>query len=84
MDLTGTVRSEGGEEILSLEAMSDILEFLAVAGEEDGACEGTVAHPDNVALEILLSVGYRSEGLVVSTSSVGEISDGVFVKACCC
>ena len=48
-----SVGSHCGEEVLRLEAMRNVFEFLAVAGEEDGARARPVSYPNNVALLIV-------------------------------
>jgi hypothetical protein len=84
MNLTRAVGSKSGEEVLGLETMGDVFEFLAVTREEDGTCAGAITYADDIALEIFLPVGYRSEGLVVAAGSVGEVGNGVFMEAWYC
>lgn len=51
MDDCGTVGADGWEEVLRLEAVDYLVEFLAVAGEEDGTGAGTISDANNVALD---------------------------------
>lgn len=46
----GTVCSNGGEEVLCLETMDYLLQFLTVTSEEDSSSSRTITHADNVAL----------------------------------
>ena len=78
----GAVGADGGEEVLRLEAVGDVVEFLAVAGEEEGACAGAVADADDVALDVGRAVGSRCEGLVVAALASGGVGYRVFVPAC--
>ena len=74
--------ADGWEEVGRFETVDDLLEFLAVAGEEDGARAGTVAHADYVALDKRRAVVVLAEWLVVAAVAGGLICDGVFVEAC--
>jgi hypothetical protein len=78
----GAVGADGGEEVLRLEAVGDVVEFLAVAGEEKGAGAGAVADADDVALDIGRAVGGGCEWLVVATLAGGGVGYRVFVPAC--
>lgn len=53
---TRSVSADRWEEILGLEAMSHIIQFLAVAREEYRACARPIPNANNVALYILRSV----------------------------
>jgi hypothetical protein len=77
----GAIRTDGGEEVLRLEPVDDIVELLAVAREEQGSRARTVADADNVSLNILRAVVRGSEGLVVPSVTGRSISNGVFVEA---
>jgi hypothetical protein len=50
LDVARASGSDGGEEVLRFEAMSNILQFLSVAGEEDGSSARPVAYSDDVSL----------------------------------
>jgi hypothetical protein len=77
----GPVRADGGEEVLRFEAVGDVVEFLAVAGEEEGSGAGAVADADDVALHVGGAVGGGGEGLVVAALAGGGVGYGVFVPA---
>lgn len=61
--------------------MGDVVEFLAVAGEEEGTGTGTVADANDVALDVGRAVGGGREGLVVAALAGGGVGHGVFVPA---
>ena len=76
------VGAHGWEEVLRFETVGDVLELLAVAGEEEGSSAGAVTDADYVALDVLRSVGCGGERLVVAALAGGCVGDGVFVPAC--
>ena len=49
---TWSVGADGWEEVLRFKAVGYVFEFLAVAGEEDGAGSWTVATANDVALNV--------------------------------
>ena len=61
------------EEIVRLEAVSYVFEFLAVACEEDGSGAWPVADTDNIALLIFWSICGGCEWLVMATEAIGEV-----------
>jgi hypothetical protein len=69
----GPVGAHGGEEVLVLEAVADVLELLAVAGEEDGARAGPIADAYYVALDIGGPVRGWGKGLVVPAVAGGKV-----------
>lgn len=73
MYLTRSVCAYRREEVLRLEAVCDVVEFLAVAGEEDGSGSRSVSNANDVSLDIGRSVGRRLEGLVVAAVSIGHV-----------
>lgn len=81
MDGARPVGADGGEEVLGFEAVGDVVELLAVAGEEEGSGAGAVADADDVALDVGRAVGGRCEGLVVAALAGGGVGYGVFVPA---
>ena len=83
MHLTRPVRAHRREEILRFEPAAHVVEFLAVAREEDLAGAWAVADADDVALDVVGGVGGGGEGLVVAAVASGEVGEGVFVVACC-
>lgn len=62
--------------------MCGVVEFFAVACEEDGAGAGAVADADDVTLVEGGRVGGTVKGLVVTALAEGCVSDRVFVPAC--
>ena len=71
--LARTVCAYGGEEVLSFETVSDVVEFLAVSCEEEGSSSGSVANSNDISLDVRGAIGGRVEGLVVSAVSVGQV-----------
>ena len=67
------VCANGGEEVLSFETVSYVVEFFAVASEEDGARPGAIADAYNVALDVGGAVGGRCKGLVVAAGTEGGV-----------
>ena len=66
MHCARAVGADCGKEILGFESMGDIVEFLAVAGEEDSPGSGTVAYADDIALDVFWAIIGGREGLVVA------------------
>lgn len=81
VDDAGAVGADGGEEVLRLDTVNDVLQFLTVAGEENGARPRAVADANDVALDVLRCVGRRVEGLVAPALARRQICGGVFVEA---
>lgn len=81
MHRTRAVCADGGEEVLGLETVCYIVEFLAVASEEDGARAGAVADAYHVALYVGGAVGGWCERLVVTAGTNGGVGYGGFVPA---
>ena len=75
------VCADGGEEVLSFETVSYIVELFAVASEENGACAGAVADAYHVALDVGRAVGGRCEGLVVAAGTGRGVGYGGFMPA---
>jgi hypothetical protein len=82
MHLAGSVRAYRREEVLRLEPVCYVVEFLAVAREEDGPGARAVSDAYHVALYVFGAVGGRSEGLVVPAVAGGDVGYGLFVVAC--
>ena len=78
---TRAVCADGGEEILGLETVGYIVEFLAVASEEEGARAGPVTAAYLVALYVRGAVGGGGESLVVAAGTEGGVGYGGFVPA---
>ena len=75
------VCADSGEEVLGFETVGYVVEFFAVAGEEDGAGAGAVADTYHVALDVGGAVGGGCEGLVVAAGTEGGVGYGGFVPA---
>lgn len=73
MHLARSLSTDGREEVLSLEAMCNIVKFLAVAGEENGSGAGPVANSNDVSLDICWSISGGCERLVVASVAVGSV-----------
>lgn len=73
MYLARSIRSDGREEILRFQAVRDVIEFLAVAREENGSSAGTVADAYDVALVEWGAICCGSEGLGVSPYTGREV-----------
>ena len=81
VDRTWTIGSDGGEEILRLETMDNVVELFAVACEEDGASSGSVADAHNVALDVFGPIEGRDKGLVIATVAARGVGYGRFVPS---
>lgn len=75
------VGADAWKQILRLEAVCDIVQLPAVAGEKYRAGARPVADADDVALHKRRPVWRRREGLVVSSMASRDICDGVLVPA---
>lgn len=73
------VGADSRKEVLRLEPVHNLVELLAVAGEENGAGPRPVANADDVALDEARAVGGLVEGLVVMAGAVGVVCDRVFM-----
>ena len=82
MDLARALSANRREEVLSLESMCNIVEFLAIASEEKGSSARPVSNSDNVSLNVSGSVCGRCEGLVVASVAVGSVGDRGLVVTC--
>ncbi len=77
----GSVGAHGGEQILRFEAMRNVVQFAAVAGEEDGTRTWTIADPDDIPLHEFRPVAGGRERLVVPAMTGRGVSHGVLVPA---
>lgn len=77
----GSVGADRGEEVLGFEAVGYVIEFLAVACEEDRAGARAIADANDVALDVGRAIRSRREGLVVPARTRGGIGYGRFVPA---
>ena len=77
----GSISADCGEEVLGFEAVGYIIEFLAVAREEDRAGTRAVADTNDVALDVGRAIWSGREGLVVPAGPRGGVGYGGFVPA---
>jgi hypothetical protein len=70
MNLARSLSADRGEEVLRFETVCDIVQFLAVTGEEDGTSARPVPDSYNITLDICGTVSGRCEGLVVASVAV--------------
>ena len=73
MHCARAVGADCGEEVLGFQTVGHVVEFLAVAGEKDGARSGAVSDANNVALDVFRSVVCGSEGLVMAAVAGGGV-----------
>lgn len=78
----GPVGAYGGKEIRILDAMYNVVQLLAVAGEEYATRSWPVTAADDIALHELGRIRCLVEGLVEALEAVGKISSRVSMKAC--
>ena len=81
MHRTRPVCADGGKEVLGLQTMGYVIEFLAVASKEDGARAGAVTNAYHVALHIRGTVGRGCERLIVAAGTDGGVGYRSFVPA---
>jgi hypothetical protein len=70
------------KEILGLEAVGYIVEFLAITCEEDGSGSGTIPDAYHVTLHVFKTIVCGSEGLVVATLASRDVCYRGFMPAC--
>ena len=63
---TRAVSPNGREEVLAFQVVRELVQLLAVPGEENGAGARSVPYADDVSLDIRGSIRGGSEGLVPS------------------
>ena len=76
------VCAECGEEVEGFEAVRYVVEFFAVAREEDGAAAGTVPNTYHVTLDVGGPVRRARERLVVAAVAGRGVGEGVFMPSC--
>jgi hypothetical protein len=81
VDDSGTVGTDGWEEIWRLKTVDNLVEFLAVASEKDGAGPWAVSNTDDVALDEMWSIWSRAEWLVVAAGTGRLVRGRVLVIA---
>jgi hypothetical protein len=64
MDSARPVGTDCGKEVLCFQSMSDVIELLAVACEEDCPTSRSVSNTDNITLYVLRTVGGWRERLI--------------------
>lgn len=82
MNLTRSVGTNRGEEVLRLESVCNVVQFLAITSKEECACSWSISNSDNVSLDKSRTVGRGSEGLVVSAISIRRVRDRGLVVSC--
>lgn len=82
VDSCGSVGANSGEEILVLHPMDRVIEFLAVASEEDATGSRAVSASNNIALDELRRVWCMVERLVEALHAIREVSHRMFVETC--
>lgn len=70
MDGAWAVGSDGGEEVLRLQVVGDLLQFLSVPGEEYAAGPWAITNTDHITLHIFRAVGDSGERLIVAPLTV--------------
>jgi len=78
---TRAVRAERGEEVEGFKAVRYVVEFFAVACEEDSATAGTVPDAYHIALDVGGPVGCACEGLVVAAVAGRGVGERVFMPS---
>lgn len=73
---TWSVSPDGGKEVLGLESMAGVIEFLSVSSKEDCPCPWSIANPNHITLYIDGPVSGGVKGLVVSAVSWRQIRNG--------
>ena len=81
MDLARPICTYGREKILRLQAVSDIFEFLTVAGKENRSGSWPVADPDDIPLQDIWTIRSTIERLVMTSLAIGNIGYRVLVPA---
>jgi hypothetical protein len=71
--LTGSVCADRRKEVLSLQAVRDIVELLAIASEKESAGPWSISNANDVSLDKSRAVCGGVEGLIVSSVSVGHV-----------
>ncbi len=76
-----TVGADGGEEVLRLQPVCDVVQLFTVAGEEDGPHAWPISDPYDIPLHVLRSVIGGGERLIEASVAVGRIGYGGLVPA---
>lgn len=79
VNCAGPVGSNSREKILGLEAMSDILQFLAVSSEEYCPGPRSISYADDIPLHKLWTICWAIKRLIISSMPRGRISDGILM-----
>lgn len=74
-----TVGADGGEEVLRLQPVCDVVQLFPVTSEEDGPHARPISDPYDIPLHVLRSVTGGSERLIEASVAVGRIRYGGFV-----
>ena len=81
MDNARAVGTDRGKEVRPLEAVYNILEFLAIPSEEDCACARSISDANNVALNEGRAILCPVEWLVISAMARGCVCNRVFMES---
>lgn len=81
MDNARAVGTDRREEIRPFETMDNILELLAVSGEEDSAGTRSVSDANNIALNERRGIVRPVEWLVISAMTGGCVCNRVFMES---
>lgn len=73
MNSAGPVGSHCRKEVGSFNAVDDVFELLAVAGEENGTGSGSVSDPNNIALYVWGSIWRSVKRLIVPPVAGGGV-----------
>ena len=79
MNLARSLGSNGREEVLSLESMCNIVEFLAIASEKDCPSARPISNSNDISLNVSGTVCGRCKRLVVASVAVGSVRNRGFV-----
>lgn len=69
--MAGSVGSDGREEILTLQIVSNLVQLLAISGKENATSSWSVADSDHIALNVGRAIGVRCERLIVPAVTGG-------------
>lgn len=76
------VRAERREQVEGFEPVRYVVEFFAVAGEEDGTAARSVPNAYYVALDVGGAIGCARERLVVAAVAGRGVREGVLMPSC--
>ena len=68
-----SIRSNCREEILGLEIVRHLFQFLPISCEENTSGPRPIANTDNITLDIWRPIISRCKGLVISPVTIGRV-----------